>query len=174
MLQECFHWFITPKFGSDNQMFYCSRGCINRAQMLGLLLLCIKFSLLCSMIFAEYFVWWPRSPLTFTGAIGCTATSAAIYCFATFNISIGVIALRVVAKAQLCNRLHFFVFRIQATAGNAPPQEFYQRMVVGGCIRHFDDFRPINKGLFARQCCVVLLKISCKSRTDTRSVFVSI
>ena len=67
-------------------------------------------------------VLFPVSFLAFTRTISNTSASITAHCLAAFHISI--ITLRVAAKAHLCDILHFFIFLIQAGAGDAIPEEF--------------------------------------------------
>mmetsp|Transcript_10990 Transcript_10990/g.16208 ORF Transcript_10990/g.16208 Transcript_10990/m.16208 type:complete len:80 (-) Transcript_10990:215-454(-) len=69
------------------------------------------------------------SSLTFRGAIGYTSASITVHSFAAFHSK--EIALRIEAPTHLCHALHFFIFLIKATTGDALPEEFYKRVQIG-------------------------------------------
>jgi hypothetical protein len=86
----------------------------------------------------------PISFLASTGTIGYTSASTAVHRFAAFHlVSIRETALWIPANAHLCNMFHFFVFPIQAGAGNARSKEF-DKCVIIGADRQFLNFWQIN------------------------------
>ena len=96
---------------------------------LHILLFGIKLLLYFDIAVTNRLVRFPVSFLTFTGAIRYTSASTTIHCFAAFQLSVRGSTLRVVANAQLRDRLDFLVDLIQAGARDPMPEEFHERVL---------------------------------------------
>ena len=68
------------------------------------------------------------SSLAFRGTICYKSAPITVHSFAAFHSK--EIALQIEAPTHLCHALHFFVFLIQAGAGNTLPEEFYERVKI--------------------------------------------
>ena len=116
----------------------------------------MRWRLLISVHIATSLVVCPIKYLTCSRTIRYISATTAIHCFAAFRHSIRKSAHLVVANPYLCYTLHFFIFLIQARAGNAVPEEFDECVHVG--MVYFIQFRRTNKclGLVQANCDVLL------------------
>ena len=70
------------------------------------------------------------SHLAFPGTVVCPTTLSAIQHFATCRLIARKTTVWIEAETNFCDRLDLFAFFIQAFAGNSPPEEAYERVLI--------------------------------------------